>query len=179
MSYSEVARHLDRFLEAVRQHCDVTDLQLTLLDEDLTLRLSKARPARKPAAISPPAPETSEPPASMPEPQTEPVAVAPSAVVVTPVAKAPPRVASPGLGASLDPLREIRMRVAFLDDSFTEDQDLLIVENLVAGLKVVNVAATLHRSPEDVKARWHKLCPDPTPDSQKMLLDVLRERAAA
>ena len=59
---------------------------------------------------------------------------------------------------------------------WTAADDLAVVAGFSAGLKADGVARAAKRPRKDVIARFRKLIPDPTPDTQRVAMELLRAR---
>ena len=53
-------------------------------------------------------------------------------------------------------------------------QDLLVIEGFAQGLGADGVARRMRRSRAAVVARFRRLLPDPTPDTQRIAMEALR-----
>lgn len=68
---------------------------------------------------------------------------------------------------------------AIADDDWCEAEDLEIIEGLGAGMGLNGVSARLNRDRDEIRARFDRLCPDKTLDTQAAVINALRLRIEA
>lgn len=105
----------------------------------------------------------------------------PKAVSAPPPAVAgdvpPPSSPAPAFGETNDPLRRVRLHLNdCADEGWTDREDLQLIEALSKGCKLDEVAALLRKNPVDVRARFLRLCPEPSVEVQARLIKVLLQR---
>lgn len=82
-------------------------------------------------------------------------------------------------GASLDRLRSVLLRLDHCrDPDWTDAQDHFLIEGLSLGRKLATIATTMKKPQDLVKARFRRLCPDPSMEAQALLIKALLHRLA-